>query len=180
MNRLLLSIAATIVALALGASEAVADCTPLEPKEWSGTLRAAFTGGWVTTTAFEKTTDPRAPDKCDWGGLEALNEFDAFVWEVKSHGGLPATIEASNPNPGAAAQAQGSFLTAEDCLRTGSYSAQFGTAETVVIPREAGWMVMYGYPYASGLTATVKAAGVTCEEKATVKKKKKKKKGRRQ
>lgn len=173
MNKLLLSIAAGIVALALGAAEAAPVCTPLEPREWSGTLLAPTASGWVTTTAFEKTNTAGLPEKCKWNGLEALNGFDAFVWEVKTHVGLPATIEVSNPNPPGFAAGTSYFLSA-DCRRIGIFGLSTDTPTTVGIPQEAEWVVVLGSAGPTGFAVKMVAAGVTCSTPTKQKKKKKK------
>lgn len=117
----------------------------------------------VTQTAFATGENQH---RCSWksGTLGDLNGFDARVFEVGTHGGLPATVTWSaatihNP-PGAALQ--GFFYTALCSFQPGWSGQAPGGSQTIGIPKDAKWLVVIPSGAASDISVTVSAPARTC------------------
>lgn len=161
----ILRIVGLVAAMSLFSSSALAQCTPVGPKEWTGDTTAP-TGGWVSTTFFVQ-------NGCDWAGQEAtMNGLDAVIFDMTGYQNLPVTVEATF-SAGSNPQVSGAFYN-DKCENIGFWGpASSEASATFVLPAGTKWMTgqaTVGVPTSS---MTVKSGGATCSV-VTPKKKKKK------
>ncbi|MGH2730752.1 MAG: hypothetical protein ACRDJI_09135 [Actinomycetota bacterium] len=161
--------AALFTALSVGTAAAGEVCEPLPPNEWSGEFLAGAGGGFVGTTVFER-------QGCTWNGLDALNGFDALVFDIDGYQTLPVTI-VPGESPG---ESVNGFFLNDRCERSGFWpTATKDAPVTVAIPEQAKWLVAIPPGGGFSQSVTITSAGRECavEEPEPKKKKKKKKKG---
>lgn len=149
---LLMKAVVFLTALSVGVASAAVPCQPVAPKEWKGSFKVGF-GGFVTTGVFER-------GGCTWNGLEAVNGFDYWVFEIDGYQKLPVTV-----TPDASGNVSGYFLN-ERCERSGFFGpATAKTPASVAVPDLARWMVVGPSSGALATSVTIKAAGIKCPKK---------------
>ena len=161
----ILKIVGLVAAMSLFSSSALAQCTPVGPKEWTGEIQAP-SGGWVSNTFFVQ-------NGCNWNGQEAvLNGLDAVVFDMAGYQNLPVTVEATF-QAGAIAQASGTFYNdkCEDIGYWGPATAE--SAATFVLPAGTKWMTAQSTVGVVGTSIKVRSGGATCSVVAPKPKKKK-------
>jgi hypothetical protein len=151
-----------LVAMSLLTSSAAAQCAPIAPKQWTGSVQFG-TGGWITTEFFENNA-------CDWGGQEAsMNGIDAFIFDIQGYAKLPVSIHVIGGGQ-PVGDTTGIFIS-ESCERqTFVNSIEQDTPTGATVPEGARWLAIVPPHGAAEMAATVQSAGQVC----TAPKKKKK------
>jgi hypothetical protein len=111
-------------------------CTPVPAKSWAGSIQIAkHSSTGVSNTVF-------ANNKCEWPD-PALNGFDAVVFDVASHKGLPGKVTWDTSTAVKPSSVFGYFRSAS-CATTGATwsTATSGQALDFTFPDDAKWLIV--------------------------------------
>ena len=111
-------------------------CTPVPAKSWAGNIQIAkHSTASVSSTVF-------AQNGCEWPD-PALNGFDAVVFDVASHKGLPGKVTWNTDTAVKPDSLFGHFRTASCGITGASFSqSASGASLDFSFPSEAKWLIV--------------------------------------